>query len=416
MNESNFKKQISGLQNVKLTHTEKSSMRVRIARHMHNHPVGSKVSFFNFRFALTAALAVVIAVGSGSLITFASQSALPGDKLYSIKRTTEEAKKLTLKNPTEKVSYELALIDKRFSETNQLISKGNLTAKTEAIVITAIEQHTNDFKTEAKKLAVNDPADALSYNTKLTNTLKTGTHILMALSDQQSATLAKADTVSPNTLVLAAYATAQKVTEEKKQLETMVSSDTNVATIKTAEKRYNATLALLAKKNITPSEVVVDTTATTAVETARVVPATATLEILPEKTIADLKTTETAKTELVKLSKKAVEVIPVTKPVTDKKITAVTKLQTLLDTLKQNYEAKKYGQVIIIADEIEQQLNETEKIQAAEKTYNVTISASETSEPTTSETSVKGATEIAPDVKADTSVAEKTDTTVQVKK
>ncbi len=403
MNEFNFKKGISSLQNVKLTHVEKNSMRVRVARHMNNHPVGSKMSFFNFRFAITAALVLMIATGSGTLVTSAAQSALPGEKLYSIKRTTEELKKVALKSSTEKVSYELKLIDKRFSETNQLISQGNLTAKTEAIVISAIEKHTNDFKTEAKKLAVNDPADALSYNTKLTNTLKTGTHILMALSDQQSATLAKADTVSPNTLVLAAYATAQKVTEEKKQLEIMVSSDTNIATIKTAEKRYTETLAVLAKQNITPSAVEIDTTAT--VETAKMAPITTMLEVLPEKTSSDIKTIEPIKQESAKLSK----------PVIDKKITAVTKLQTLLDLLKQNYEDKKYGQVIITADEIEQQLNETEKIQAAEKAYNVTISASESSEPKTIETSVKGATEIAPEVKTE-ALVEKTSETVKVKK
>ena len=206
MNEFKFKKIISEVQHIKLTQAEKNSLRIRVARHMNNHPIGSYSYFFNFRYAMTVALALMITIGSGTFVASASQSALPGEKLYSVKRTTEKLKKISLKSPSEKVSYELALIDKRFSETNQLISKGNLTAKTEAVVISAIEQHTNDFKTEAKKLAVNDPADALSYNTKLTNTLKTGTHILMALSDQQSTTLAKADTVSPNTLVLAAYA------------------------------------------------------------------------------------------------------------------------------------------------------------------------------------------------------------------
>ncbi len=412
MNEFKFKKIISEVQHIKLTQAEKNSLRIRVARHMNNHPIGSYSYFFNFRYAMTVALALMITIGSGTFVASASQSALPGEKLYSVKRTTEKLKKISLKSPSEKVSYELALIDKRFSETNQLISKGNLTAKTEAVVISAIEQHTNDFKTEAKKLAVNDPADALSYNTKLTNTLKTGTHILMALSDQQSTTLAKADTVSPNTLVLAAYATAQKVTEEKKQLETIVVSDTNIATIKTAEKRYTETLALLAKQNIVPSATPLETSVST--ETVKSTPVVTSLEVLPEKTLSEIKTGDVQKTEL-KVAKKTTESSLATKTISDTKNIPLSKLQTLLNSLQQNYEAKKYGQVIIIADQIEQQLNETEKIQQAEKTYNVTIPSSESTEISNPETTVKGATEITPEIPVKEST-EKQEVLPQVKK
>lgn len=77
--------------------------------------------------------------------------------MYNVKRATEKLKKVALGTPAKKASYELALIDKRFSETNELISKQSLTTKNEAIIIDAIKQHTDDFKKETNQLAMNDP-------------------------------------------------------------------------------------------------------------------------------------------------------------------------------------------------------------------------------------------------------------------
>jgi len=48
-------------------------------------------------------------------------------------------------------------------------------------------------------------------------------------------------------------------------------------------------------------------------------------------------------------------------------------LQSLANDLKAAYDSKKYGQVIIISDQIEQQLLETKKIKEVEKAYNITI-------------------------------------------
>ena len=357
MNKFNPNNLFSVFKEIKLTQNEKNSIRLQVSQHMHRRPIGSRSSFLTFRYASIVAFALVLFVSSGGLITFASQGALPGKSLYNVKRATEELKKATLGSPTEKASYELALIDKRFSETNELISKQSLTTKNEAIIIEAIKQHTDDFKQETNQLAINDPAEALSYNAKLTNTLKTGTHILLALSHQQNQVLAKADSVSPNTLVLAAYASAEKITAEKKQLESMVVSDTNIATVRTAEKKYSETIALLAKQNIQPVDITANTT---------VVTETPITEEIPTIAVATF----------------AKMVAPVTEKIIEEPVVILSEsqvstnnLQKLVNELRDAYNAKKYAQVVIISEEIQQQLSDEKKIQEAEDAYNVTIPA-----------------------------------------
>lgn len=355
MNNFNPNNLFSVFKEIKLTHNEKNSLRLQLSQYMHRRPIGSRSSFMTFRYASIVAFALVLFVSSGGILTFASQGSLPGKTLYNVKRASEEFKKATLTTPAKKASYELALIDKRFSETNELISKQSLTTKNEAIIIDAIKQHTDDFKKETNQLAINNPAEALSYNAKLTNTLKTGTHILLALSHQQNQVLAKADSVSPNTLVLAAYASAEKITAEKKQLESMVISDTNIATVRTAEKKYSETIALLEKQNIYP----VDIAAKTA----------------PTESVTD----ETPTVALFAKLATPVEEKIVSEPaviLTDDQI-AANNLQKLANDLRDAYSTKQYAQVVIIAEQIQQQLNDAKKIQEAEAAYNVTIPAIE---------------------------------------
>lgn len=372
MNNLNFEQLFSALKNIRMTTTEQASIRMNVARHMHQHPIGSRFYGTYFRPLTAAVFAAVLFLGTGTLVTFASQKALPGQTLYKVKLATEQAKKVTLRTPEEKANYELALIDKRFSETNKLVADQKLTTANEAIVAAAIKQHTEDFKNETSALSDEDPILALSYNTKLGNTLKTGTHILLALSDRQSvsASLKSSDSVSPNTLVLAAYASAEKISAEKVQLESIVVSDTNIATIKTAEKRFNETVAILTENNITPI-------------TGTSIAPTATMA-----TASNINTSLKIATE-------------------DKTVD----LQTLANNLQTAYDAKKYGQVIILADQIEQLLHETKKIKEVEKAYNITISSDTSLKSedsiTTSGTPINTTLEVLPELPTSSTTVDK---------
>lgn len=354
MNKFSLEKLFDSLRNIRLTSSEKSFMRLRVAQYMHRHSTGSSSWMFPVRYMIPAALALVLFLGTGGVVAFASRDTLPGQTLYPIKRATEQVKKIAIHGSKAQADYELALIDKRFSETNQLVTQQKLTVETEATLTGAIQQHTNDFKNDIIKLAENDPAEALSYNTKLGNTLKTGTHILLALSDKQSPTDAR---TTPNTLVLAAYATAEKISVEKKQLEAIVLSDTSVATIKTAEKRYTETLAMLKDREIAPI-----------VETTTIPDATITTKTDAAATTLVAKTMSTTEAKIT-----ASDTTTVDSPVVLEKKPA--DLQTLANSLQTAYESKKYREVITIADQIDQVIHEAKKIKEAEETFKVDLSS-----------------------------------------
>ncbi len=415
MNNFNLKQLFAPLENIRMTPAEKASGRLKVSAHMHRNPMGSRPSFAYFRPIMAAALAIVLVIGSGGMVAFASQSSLPGQKLYKVKLATEQAKKITLRTSAAKATYELALIDKRFNETNKLISEQKLTASNEAVVIAAIKTHTEDFKTETGDLSTSDPILALSYNTKLSNTLKTGTHILLALSDRQSLSADRsADSVSPNTLVLAAYASAEKISAEKVQLESIVVSDTNIATIKTAETRYTDTIALLTDNNITPASEVIETPVAQPTAAIVAVDTKATgIEAVSAK--ARIATTVAKKSDV---STKTEEVVSVEKPILKTQSNS-NDIQSLANDLKAAYDSKKYGQVIIIADQIEQQLHENQKIKEVEKTYNITIDTDTSikKDTSSSKTEVKSGTIINTDtLKPIPELPTQTTTSVEIKK
>ncbi len=357
----NFEKLFSPIRTIGMTPAEKHAGRLKLARSM-NQPTGL-VSPFVFRYAVVGAFAFLLFIGTGTGLVFASQSALPGQRLYPIKLEAEQIHKLALISPAAKAEYDLGLIEKRFSEVNQLISHHALDDKSENAATLAIQSHAKDVKAEADTLATTAPAEALSYSTKLAKTLTTGTSILLAISDQspsRAATLAR----KPSSLVLATYATAQKLSADTAQLELMVMNDTDAATVKTADRKYQSVLALLQTHNIVPTTPV--TTATPALATAATLAAPATMAA---KQLAPIENTEKMISETAIAPAEApVAPVPAPEPAIDTK-----KIQDLADKLQAAYDAKKYGEVVIIADQIEQEFHDSEKIQAVEKAYNITV-------------------------------------------
>lgn len=58
---------------IRLTQNEKNSIRLQVSQYMHRRPIGSRSSFFVFRYASIVAFALVLFVSFGGLIAFASQ-------------------------------------------------------------------------------------------------------------------------------------------------------------------------------------------------------------------------------------------------------------------------------------------------------------------------------------------------------
>jgi hypothetical protein len=78
--------------------------------------------YFGFRFAhLVVVVAVVLLASAG--VTFASQTSLPGEPLYSVKRLSEEAKIFVIFDQKTKQKERIKLTSRRVGEVEQLASK-----------------------------------------------------------------------------------------------------------------------------------------------------------------------------------------------------------------------------------------------------------------------------------------------------
>ena len=96
--------------------------------------------WFRRPFAVAAlSLAFLLAVGSG--VTYAAQSALPGQTLYPVKLASEEVRIKLAANDTARMEVELTLADRRVGEFRVLSSQSTLTPETAAAITTRYETH-----------------------------------------------------------------------------------------------------------------------------------------------------------------------------------------------------------------------------------------------------------------------------------
>ena len=390
MNKTPFEKIFSVFQELRLTDTERTSMRTRVAHYAHTHQQ-TPSHFWMRRFGILALSAVII-ISSGGILASASQSSLPGNFLYPIKRSSESIKKMTLSSTNQKATYELSLLEKRFNEANTLITEQKMTRESEQILTQAIAQHTDDLKNETTIIAKTNPAEALVYTTKLSSILKTSSSILLAISDQQSKPVTQElalNTHTPTKLVLAAYRTADIVNNDTKKLETIVLVDTDIATIKTAEKKYNEAHELLIKQGIVkttttePEKISTDKL----IEEKQVETNSILLSSQDQKPVSDeLKQTtpdtnqsitdEPVISDVPTIISLSIDTTDSSKPLEkdvateSEKATTITDLATILETA---YKEKLYGKVIIIADKITQYFVDAEKIKTSERLYNIKV-------------------------------------------
>jgi hypothetical protein len=297
----------------------------------------------------------IIVLGTGSIVTFASQSSLPGELLYPVKIASEKVKHASIKTPEAKINYSLALVEKRYNETNTLIAEHSLDQGKETKITKNIQSNITDIQHENDKIAKTNPAIALSNNSKLAQTLKTNTQVLLAVSEKnQNSTLSAKNTIAKvnNThakIVLAAYESAAKISMKTEQLQEIVLSDTDIVTVKTAEKKYQDILPKLETALAAEQPIVSSETTDTPVETK----IASTLKV--EKSVVETKTETPTVSEV-----KAKQPEPET-------------LTTLSEKLHTAYDAKEFNQVIIIADQIDQKLSDAAKIKTAEKKYDIVV-------------------------------------------
>ncbi|MFZ2484592.1 MAG: hypothetical protein WAX80_03720 [Minisyncoccia bacterium] len=130
MNDKQFKKGIDELKKIRMTDGEKSRMLKSVFSVPIESPYVKKISTFAFiyshhaQMALAACLVVAISLGG---VTYASDKALPGDILYSIKTgIVEPALDVVNQSPEKKIVWEEEKVERRIVEAEMLAENDEL--------------------------------------------------------------------------------------------------------------------------------------------------------------------------------------------------------------------------------------------------------------------------------------------------
>ncbi len=147
---------------IRMTESEKSLMRSHISETMKHFPIRETAKHAQsvkspFRFAMFArsiALVLVGFVAGGGGLAFASEQALPGDILYSIKAdVVEEVFGVFQATPEAKIAWEEKRISRRSAESVVLYQKGRLDEKEGSVILNKIEKSNREIEKQVVQLA-----------------------------------------------------------------------------------------------------------------------------------------------------------------------------------------------------------------------------------------------------------------------
>lgn len=162
---------------IRMTETERISMRENLAAFMKAHPAPeSKASSFVsnlpspysqawgglvFMRVMASALVLVLLVGSGA--TFASAKAVPGSLLYPIRiHVKEKAERALLHAPEKKLAYDQARLEARISELETLAAADK--EEDPETVFTAKAAFTENLSDFEKTLALNEESGRIAVS------------------------------------------------------------------------------------------------------------------------------------------------------------------------------------------------------------------------------------------------------------
>ena len=186
---------IKKLKKFTLTPEEKNASRNALLSHMERFPFErtleprqnfSFFSLFSNRYA-AAALIAVLAIGLGSSVCYAAESAVPGDILYPIKiNVTEKVLTATSLTPKTKAVWEEKRAERRLEEAEKLSAKGKLD-KNKADLLARelklnIQSARKNEKTQASPTA--DPKKEKLLRPSFEQKLKAHNRILLKLDEK----------------------------------------------------------------------------------------------------------------------------------------------------------------------------------------------------------------------------------------
>jgi hypothetical protein len=208
--EDYFKKISNILRRTSLTERERIDMRLNLTAFIDEHPatapfsirVRSRISniflsnqvHFGSRAAL-AALSLVLMAGVST--SYAAQTALPGNPLYTVKiAINEPVERATVASSQSETEWDLTLANRRLQEAEKLAASGSLNPKNAAIVETQLNTDTQNFDQSVTASATSsaDAAQVADAQSDLEAALSAHSEVLAALA---SSTPTSQDQVAP---------------------------------------------------------------------------------------------------------------------------------------------------------------------------------------------------------------------------
>lgn len=244
---------LSDDERAKMTHVVREYMAHKPLLQSPSYSISMSYSWFTFAHRpLAAALVLVLVFGSG--VSYAAESALPGDALYTVKTYINEPARVALATNAEaKANIQIELAERRIDEAATLASEGRLDADTQTELATAFESHASAASEHIEKTDETDSPAAAELASRFETRLAAHDEVL---AEVQSDTSAETHDLS-EAIHGAGRAVALIRTRAEEKAE--VSANIAIAPV--------AALAFAAKS--TPTEATVTEQATTTAEVSR---------------------------------------------------------------------------------------------------------------------------------------------------
>lgn len=186
-----FKNFIRAAKKERLSENERTVLRSKILEFISFNPIRGKtpvirernyLSVFEVRYFVKAASLVLIfaVIAGGSGVSVAASSALPGDKLYSIKvNVNEEIETSLARSPEARVAINSKKVERRLVEAQELDKDNKLSPELQSIVEKKIEQHIDSLAQDIEDLRKEGNVElALETTSNLTPVLEAHKEIL----------------------------------------------------------------------------------------------------------------------------------------------------------------------------------------------------------------------------------------------
>jgi hypothetical protein len=195
MFEENFKKGISDLKKLELTSEEKGLLFNNIENYINKNNIIPKkqvsyfVNFFSYNHSRFVYMSLFMFVFLGGGVLLASDSALPGEVLYTIKiNVAEPLRGVSIVSSVSKIDWETEKIERRIEEFEVLVARNNLSDKDIEKAEKRLENSTDSFNLALQKKEQSGDLSADFARDNLENKIDVHSRVLEKLENNSGST------------------------------------------------------------------------------------------------------------------------------------------------------------------------------------------------------------------------------------